>query len=58
MCNVGIFYLFCSFPCLEVRVSCTQKRCQQGENTLREDLEVSFVFAFFSGGGGGGEDKL
>lgn len=24
----------------EVRVSCTQKRCQQGENSLKEDLET------------------
>ncbi|XP_068686164.1 dynein regulatory complex protein 9-like isoform X2 [Montipora foliosa] len=24
----------------EVRVSCTQKRCQQGENALKEDLET------------------
>jgi len=24
----------------EVRVSCTQKRCQQAENALKEDLEV------------------
>ncbi|PFX18748.1 IQ domain-containing protein G [Stylophora pistillata] len=25
---------------IQVRVSCTQKRCQQGENSLKEDLET------------------